>query len=96
VPIGWMFVVVMMSAAEAMSPQGTVLGAIVTFVLYGLLPLSIVVYVMGTPMRRRKRLAEESLEAAAVAPTASPSAGLAPDGSSLAAGDAGPAERKEV
>ena len=30
VAIGWMFVVVMMAAAEAMSPIGTVLGAFFT------------------------------------------------------------------
>ncbi|SEK99176.1 hypothetical protein SAMN05216359_104244 [Roseateles sp. YR242] len=55
VAIGWMYVVLMMAAAEAMNPQGTVLGALVTFVLYGVLPLSIVLYVMGAPRRREAR-----------------------------------------
>ena len=32
-----------------------VLGAVFTFVLYGVLPLSIVLYIMGTPMRRSAR-----------------------------------------
>lgn len=84
VAIGWMFVVVMMAAAEATSPIGTVLGAFFTLLLYGVLPLSIVLYVMGTPARRRARLAAEN-------EAASPQ----PDGSSHAAGDAVAPERKE-
>lgn len=55
VAIAWMFVVVLMTLAEATSPQGTLLGAFFTLLLYGLLPLSIVLYVMGAPMRRRAR-----------------------------------------
>ena len=53
VVIAWIYVVLMMGLAEAFSPQGSVLGAIVTFVLYGVLPLSIVVYILGTPGRKR-------------------------------------------
>ena len=53
VVIAWLYVTIMMSVAEATSSTGSVLGAIVTFVLYGLLPLSIVVYIMGTPARKR-------------------------------------------
>ncbi|MEY4747909.1 MAG: hypothetical protein RIQ60_123 [Pseudomonadota bacterium] len=62
VAIGWIYVALMMAVAEAMHPQGGVLGAIVTFVLYGVLPVSIVVYLMGTPMRRRARKAAEAAE----------------------------------
>jgi hypothetical protein len=90
VAIGWMFVVVMMAAAEATSPIGTVLGAFFTLLLYGVLPLSIVLYVMGTPARRRARLAAE-----AEATSAPPSPSAQPDGGSHAAGDAVAAERKE-
>jgi predicted membrane channel-forming protein YqfA (hemolysin III family) len=61
VALGWMFVVVLMSAAEATSSQGSVLGALVTLVLYGLLPVGIVVYVMNTPHRRRARRRAEAL-----------------------------------
>ncbi|MBI5258495.1 MAG: hypothetical protein HY855_18455 [Burkholderiales bacterium] len=57
VAIAWMFVVVLVCLAEATSPQGTVLGAFFTFVFWGALPLSIVLYVLGTPARRRARLA---------------------------------------
>ncbi len=67
VAIGWMFVVVLMAAAEAMSPIGTVLGAFFTLLLYGVLPLSIVLYVMGAPMRRRAR---NSVRVEPVLPTA--------------------------
>lgn len=54
----------MMAVAEAIHPNGTWLGAIVTFLFYGLLPTGLVVYVMGTPLRRKARLAKESEEAA--------------------------------
>ncbi len=100
VAIGWMYVVVMMSVAEALSTQGTVLGAVITFVLYGLLPISIVLYVMGSPMRRRQRLTAEAAAAAAAqaaaASEAVASAAMAPDGSGLPPGAAVPAERKEA
>ena len=58
VAIAWIYVVLMMALAEALSPNGTVLGAVFTFLLYGLLPLSIVLYIMGTPcaaVARRRR-----------------------------------------
>jgi hypothetical protein len=42
-----------MALAEAFSTQGSVLGAIITFVFYGLLPMALVVYLMGSPLRRK-------------------------------------------
>lgn len=60
VVIAWIYVVLMMSLTEAFSSQGSVLGAIVTFVLYGVLPLSIVVYILGTPARKRALKQAES------------------------------------
>lgn len=68
VAIAWMYVVLMMALAEALSPQGTVLGAIVTLLLYGVAPLALVLYLMGTPMRRqrqRERERESTQETAA-------------------------------
>ncbi len=53
VAIAWMYVVVMMTVVEATSPNGTVIGAMFTFVLYGALPLSVVLYIMRTPARKR-------------------------------------------
>lgn len=79
VVIAWLYVVLMMSVAEATHASGTVLGAIITFVMYGLLPLSIVVYIMGTPARKR-RLREKAAheqstpEAQAAAPAMTPAA----------------------
>ncbi|WP_077034923.1 hypothetical protein [Pelomonas sp. KK5] len=55
VAIAWIFVVLLAAAAEAISPQGSLLGAAITFIFYGLLPLSIVLYVMGARYRRRRR-----------------------------------------
>jgi uncharacterized membrane protein len=83
IAIAWMYVVVMMSVAEATAPQGTVLGAIITFVLYGVLPCTILMYLMGTPMRRKairaKEKAElEALRDAAANSEAAPSNVLAP------------------
>lgn len=65
VAIGWLYVALMMAVAEANHPSGTVLGGIVTFLLYGLLPTALVMYLMGTPLRRkasRKREAQEDAE----------------------------------
>ncbi|NWG73296.1 MAG: hypothetical protein HXY24_01570, partial [Rubrivivax sp.] len=55
VPIAWMYVVVMVAIVEATSPQGTWLGALFTLLFYGLLPVAVVMYVLGTPARRRAR-----------------------------------------
>ena len=59
VAIAWMYVAVMMALAEATSPSGSVGGALVTFVLYGLGPMALVLYILGTPARRRARKAKE-------------------------------------
>ena len=84
VAIAWLYVVLMMALAEGTSNQGTVLGAVFTFVLYGLLPLGIVLYLMNEPARRRRRRAEHRASGAAP-----------PDGGDHAAGDAVAPEREE-
>ena len=77
--IGWMYVVLMMSVAEASNTTGTVLGAIVTFFLYGLLPVVLVVYLMRTPQRRKalkqREAAEDAARLAAVPASGEPDAG---------------------
>ncbi|WP_294770906.1 hypothetical protein [uncultured Rhodoferax sp.] len=87
VPIAWLYVALMMSVAEATNTTGTVLGAIVTFILYGLLPVALMVYFMGTPARKRKIRAQEMAEreaaiaahaAAAAAVSAQPDTGGQP------------------
>ncbi len=71
IPIGWMYVVLMMAVAEATNTNGSVLGAFFTFLLYGVLPSALVFYILSTPQRRRDReareaaLAEQALKVAA-------------------------------
>ena len=55
VAIAWAYVVLMMAVVEALSPTGTVLGALFTVLLYGVLPLGIVMYILGAPARREAR-----------------------------------------
>jgi hypothetical protein len=88
VAIAWIYVVVLMAIVEAMSPNGSLLGAFFTLLLYGALPLSIVLYVMGTPMRRRASLAAQRAA----------NAGLSsePDRGGHAPGDPVPPEREEA
>jgi hypothetical protein len=78
VAIAWGFVVVLMSAAEATSTQGTLLGAFFTFVFYGVLPLGIVLYLMGTPARRKARQRAELAERAAITAKSAQSEPCAP------------------
>jgi hypothetical protein len=99
VPIAWLYVALMMAVAEATSPIGTVLGAVITFLLYGVLPITLVVYVMGTPARRRAIKAQERAELAAARAAATsggtPSA-VAPDAHCEAATDAVTPVREET
>lgn len=97
VAIAWMYVALMMAMAEATASNGTILGAIVTFIFYGVLPASLVMYLLSTPARRRARLAAET-QADAQARAEVPSdttASAQPDAGSLPAGDPVAAERKE-
>ncbi len=99
IAIAWMYVVVMMTVVEATSPNGTVVGAIVTFFLYGALPLSIVLYILRSPGRKRaRRLAEASADASATASAnhaALDASSGQPDRRDHPPGDAVTAERKE-
>jgi len=65
--IGWLYVVLMMAAVEAAAPNGSVLGAFFTFVLYGVLPLSIALYLLDTRARRARRRVREALARASAA-----------------------------
>ena len=93
VAIAWVYVVLMMAVAEANHSAGTLLGAIVTFVLYGVMPLALVMYLLATPSRRAaKRAAELAvLQAAAV-----PSSVTEPHGGHHPAGDAVAPVREEA
>lgn len=54
VAIGWMYVVLMMSIAEENAVAG-----VMTFILYGLVPVAILLYISGGGKRKRRRIAEE-------------------------------------
>ena len=83
VAIGWLYVVLMMALAEALAWNGSVLGAVITFALYGVMPLAVVLYIGGAPARQRARRKAEG--------SATP-----PDGSRHAAGDAVATKREEA
>jgi hypothetical protein len=50
VAIGWMYVVTLMAVTEP-----SVVGGMMTFLGYGVLPLSLVLYLGGVRLRRRPR-----------------------------------------
>jgi hypothetical protein len=83
VAIAWLYVVVLMALAEGLAAGGSWLGAAVTLVLYGLVPGSVALYLLGTPARRAARR------------RAAASAAGNPDRPGHAAGDAVAAEREE-
>lgn len=91
VVIGWLYVALMMGVAEATNASGTVLGGVITFVLYGLLPAALVAYLLGAPSRRKAIRRQEAQEwaaqsAGAAAPPSAPAeASLKPDESALPA-----------
>ena len=89
IAIAWLYVALMMAVAEASHPQGSLLGALLTFVLYGVGPLSLVLYLGATPARRRAR---RRAEAEARARPAGSSAPLDPDGGGHAAAGGPPGD----
>ncbi|HVL76366.1 MAG TPA: hypothetical protein VM406_10135 [Noviherbaspirillum sp.] len=56
VALAWTYVVLMMSITET-----SVVAGVMTFLFYGAIPVSIILYVMGTPQRRRRRLLAEKI-----------------------------------
>lgn len=55
VPIAWLYVVILVAAAE-----DTIVAAVLTFVFWGLAPLALFLWLFGTPARRRRRLVREA------------------------------------
>jgi hypothetical protein len=78
IPIAWLYVALMMAVAEASNTTGTLLGALITFVFYGVGPVALLMYLLGWPARRRALKAQETAQR--------PS--LQPDAGSHATGDA--------
>lgn len=91
IPIAWLYVTAMMAVAEATNSNGSILGAIVTFVLYGLLPTGLILYFMGAPGRKRKIRAQEAAEL-----NQQHQASLQPDAGSQASTDPVPPVGKEL
>ena len=57
VAIAWLYVTIIMAATEP-----SITGAVMTFVWYGLFPLALFLWLVGTPQRRksvRKRAAHQ-------------------------------------
>ncbi len=77
VAIAWMYVVILMAFTETSFVAGAA-----TFIFYGLLPLSVLLYLLGTPMRWRAQRLKAQQELAALraeqtqdaAPAADPAA----------------------
>ena len=88
--IGWLYVALMMAVAEANHPQGSLLGAMVTFVLYGVGPVALVGYILLTPARKRAIKAREQAEQEARA-----AASVEPDGGGETPADSVAPVRKE-
>lgn len=95
VVIAWLYVALMMAVAEATNTNGTVLGAVFTFLLYGLAPVALVVYLMGAPGRRKAIRARESAEREA-AMRAAEASSITPDAGGEAAADAVPPVREKT
>ena len=76
VVIAWMYVAVMMAVAEANHPNGTLLGAAFTLLLYGVGPVALLIYLSRHPARRAaRRKREADAAAAAVEPSGEPDGG---------------------
>ena len=90
VVIAWIYVALMMAVAEANHPRGSVLGAAFTFLLYGVGPVALLIYLMGRPARRAARQRRQAEDAARAAQGSG-----APDGGGEAAADAVPPVREE-
>ncbi len=56
VAIGWLYVVLMMALTES-----SITAGVLTLVFYGLAPLALLLWLLGTPARRR-RLARKALD----------------------------------
>ena len=96
VPFVWLYVAFMMAVAEATSPIGTLLGAAITFTLYGLLPVGLILSFMGSPGRRRaNRQAEQTQDDADAVPPRVASDSSQGDGSGHAPADSVAAEREK-
>ena len=73
IAIGWLYVTVLMALTET-----SVAAGVLTFVFYGLLPVALLMWLLSSPVRLKRRRQREALEDAA-ASAGQPSAGVAAD-----------------
>jgi len=57
IAIAWIYVTLLMALTET-----NVTAGILTFVLYGLAPLALLLWLLGTPIRRRQSRKAEALD----------------------------------
>lgn len=57
VAIAWIYVVLMMAITEH-----SIVAGVMTFLMYCVLPLTIIVYLFGAPQRKRRRQIREKLQ----------------------------------
>lgn len=57
IAIGWLYVTLLMAATEPNLTAGAL-----TFVFYGAAPLALLLWLLGTPQRKRNRLAREAVD----------------------------------
>jgi len=90
VAIGWLYVALMMAITEH-----NIVAGVATFVFYGLGPVALLLYILGTPARRRRRRAREAGEAPGTAPGKTPESapGRTPEEAAPATGDQAPAAK---
>lgn len=63
VAIAWIYVVLMMSITEP-----SVVAGIMTLLMYGVLPLAIILYIVRTPHRNRQKKKKEQISAQSIEP----------------------------
>ncbi|MFC0352112.1 hypothetical protein [Undibacterium danionis] len=54
IAIAWIYVVLMMSLSES-----SLIAGVMTFIFYCIIPLSLILYILSSPARKRQRKQEE-------------------------------------
>ena len=57
VAIGWLFVIIMMAITST-----SLLSGVLTLFCYGILPLSLFLWIVGTPQRRRRAASRDATD----------------------------------